>query len=67
MMTQAASNATPYTSALDCASSIIRTESWRKLYSGFGQRAVYMSGLWGITFALEPAITTYIQKTRDAQ
>lgn len=62
MMTQAASNAVPYTSALECASSIIRTESWRKLYSGFSQRAVYMSGLWGITFALEPILTRRLQK-----
>jgi solute carrier family 25 S-adenosylmethionine transporter 26 len=65
MMTQAASNAAPYTSAFDCASSIIRTESWRKLYSGFSQRAVYMGGLWGITFALEPVLTRYLQKKTD--
>lgn len=62
MMTQAASTAAPYTSAFDCASSIIRTESWRKLYSGFAFRAIYMSGLWGITFALEPALALYLQK-----
>ena len=67
MMTQAASNAAPYKSAFDCASSIIRTESWRKLYSGFGQRAVYMGGLWGITFTLEPVLTSYLRNKRDAQ
>ena len=66
MMTQSASSAAPYTSAVDCATSIIRTESWRKLYSGFGQRAIYMGGLWGITFALEPVLTTYLQKKRDS-
>ena len=60
MMTQAASKAMPYASALDCASSIVRTEGWRKLYSGFGQRSIYMCGLWGITFGLEPLMTTYL-------
>lgn len=65
MMTQAASNAVPYTSALDCAYSIIRTESWKKLYSGFSQRAVYMGGLGGITFALEPILARRLQKKTD--
>mmetsp|Transcript_10355 Transcript_10355/g.23044 ORF Transcript_10355/g.23044 Transcript_10355/m.23044 type:complete len:324 (-) Transcript_10355:63-1034(-) len=60
MMTQAASKAMPYTSALDCATSIVRTEGWRKLYSGFGQRSIYMCGLWGITFGLEPLMTSYL-------
>lgn len=62
MMTQAASKALPYTSALDCASSILRTEGWRKLYSGFGQRSIYMCGLWGITFGLEPLLTSYLEE-----
>ncbi|KAL7530814.1 hypothetical protein ACHAWF_006858, partial [Thalassiosira exigua] len=62
MMTQAASKALPYSSALDCASSIFRTEGWRKLYSGFGQRSVYMCGLWGITFGLEPLVVKYMDK-----
>lgn len=62
MMTQAASKALPYTSALDCASSILRTEGWRKLYSGFGQRSIYMCGLWGITFGLEPLLTSYLEQ-----
>jgi solute carrier family 25 S-adenosylmethionine transporter 26 len=52
MMTQAASNAEPYKSALDCAVTIFRNEGARKFYAGFGQRSVYMCGLWGITFAL---------------
>lgn len=60
MMTQAASKAMPYTSALDCATSIVRTEGWRKLYSGFGQRSIYMCGLWGITFGMEPWLTSYL-------
>lgn len=62
MMTQAASKAMPYTSAYDCASTILRTEGWRKLYSGFGQRSVYMCGLWGITFGLEPLMASYLEK-----
>lgn len=64
MMTQAASKALPYTSALDCASSILRTEGWRKLYSGFGQRSIYMCGLWGITFGLEPLMTSYLDEKK---
>ena len=87
MMTQAASTAVPYTSALDCASSILRNEGFRKLYSGFSQRSIYMCGLvrtyllflccflfismcinlhssrplqWGITFGLEPLLTSYL-------
>mmetsp|Transcript_15133 Transcript_15133/g.27022 ORF Transcript_15133/g.27022 Transcript_15133/m.27022 type:complete len:379 (+) Transcript_15133:3-1139(+) len=65
MMTQAASTAMPYTSALDCASSILRTEGWKKLYSGFGQRSIYMCGLWGITFGLEPLMTSYLDEKKN--
>lgn len=60
MMTQAASKAVPYSSALDCAVTILKTEGWQKLYSGIGQRSIYMCGLWGITFALEPMMTEYL-------
>lgn len=52
MMTQAASTAQPYTSALDCLVTMARQEGPLALYSGFPQRAVYMGGLWGIIFAL---------------
>ena len=52
MMTQAASKAVPYSSALDCVVTVLKTEGWQKLYAGFGQRSVYMCGLWGITFAM---------------
>jgi len=52
MMTQAASNAVPYSSALDCVSTILKKEGPMKFYAGFKQRSVYMCGLWGITFAL---------------
>ncbi|KAL7482299.1 hypothetical protein ACHAW6_007970 [Cyclotella cf. meneghiniana] len=60
MMTQAASKALPYTSALDCARTVLTTEGWQKLYSGIGQRSVYMCGLWGITFVLEPVLSEYL-------
>ncbi|EED94682.1 predicted protein [Thalassiosira pseudonana CCMP1335] len=67
MMTQAASTATPYTSAVDCALTVVRTEGWRKLYSGFGQRSVYMCGLWGITFAMEPIMFKYLNERNTHQ
>lgn len=62
MMTQAASAAVPYGSALECAGSVLRTEGWRTLYRGIGPRGVYMCGLWGITFGLEPAVTRYLKE-----
>ncbi len=61
MMTQAASKALPYANALDCATLIVRREGWRKLYSGFGQRSVFMCGLWGLTFGLEPMVTNFLE------
>jgi solute carrier family 25 S-adenosylmethionine transporter 26 len=64
MMTQAASKALPYANALDCATSIVRTEGWRKLYSGFGQRSVFMCGLWGITFGLEPMVSNFLEGSK---
>ena len=64
IMTQAASNAIPYTSALDCATSILRTEGWKRLYSGIGQRGLYMGGLWGITFGFEPILTKHLDERK---
>lgn len=52
MMTQAASSAVPYRSALDCFTTIVRTEGVLTLYAGLRQRATYMCLLWGITFAV---------------
>mmetsp|Transcript_35518 Transcript_35518/g.54617 ORF Transcript_35518/g.54617 Transcript_35518/m.54617 type:complete len:251 (+) Transcript_35518:689-1441(+) len=52
MMTQAASNQIPYKSAFDCVGTIVKNEGFFTLYSGLKQRAVYMCGLWGITFSL---------------
>jgi solute carrier family 25 S-adenosylmethionine transporter 26 len=67
IMTQAASNAIPYTSALDCATSILRNEGWKRLYSGIGQRGLYMGGLWGLTFGFEPILTKYLdERKREA-
>ena len=52
MMTQAASNAAPYSSAVNCFVTIVRTEGPMTLFSGLKQRSVYMGLLWGMTFAL---------------
>lgn len=52
MMTQASSTAVPYSSAFDCFLSIVNTEGFSKLYTGFKERGVYQCGLWGITFAM---------------
>ena len=52
LMTQAASQQVPYSSALDCLVTMVRTEGVGKLYAGFKQRSVYMCSLWGVTFAL---------------
>jgi len=52
MMTQAASSAVPYSSALDCVQTVLRIEGVGAFYSGFMQRSVYMCGLWGLTFAI---------------
>ena len=64
MMTQASSKAVPYSSALDCAMTVLKTEGWQKLYSGIGQRSIYMCGLWGITFMLEPIMTDYLNSRK---
>lgn len=52
MMTQAASNSVPYSSAMDCFKTVLYIEGPATFYAGFKQRSVYMCGLWGITFAL---------------
>lgn len=52
LMTQAASTQVPYSSALDCLVTVVRTEGVGKLYAGFKQRSIYMCSLWGMTFAL---------------
>jgi solute carrier family 25 S-adenosylmethionine transporter 26 len=67
MMTQAASNAAPYSSALDCVLTVFRTEGPMTFYSGFPQRSVYMCGLWGITFALNGKFNKLIDETSDGE
>lgn len=52
LMTQAASTQMPYSSAMDCMLTILRTEGVGTFYSGFKQRSTYMCLLWGMTFAL---------------
>jgi solute carrier family 25 S-adenosylmethionine transporter 26 len=56
MMTQAASTQVPYSSAMDCMQTIIRTEGLGTFYSGFKQRSTYMCLLWGMTFAINGII-----------
>ncbi|CAB9508871.1 adenosylmethionine carrier 1, chloroplastic/mitochondrial [Seminavis robusta] len=67
MMTQAASTAIPYTSALDCVVTIVKKEGFRKLYAGFGQRSVYMCGLWGITFAMNGYVNQKLAEQQQQQ
>lgn len=62
MMTQAASVAVPYSSALECLVAIVKNEGFFTLYSGLRQRSAYMSLLWGMTFALNGQITLLQQK-----
>ena len=57
MMTQAASTAVPYSSALDCLQTIVKTEGVSTLFSGLKQRSTYMCLLWGMTFALNGHFT----------
>jgi solute carrier family 25 S-adenosylmethionine transporter 26 len=52
LMTQAASAQVPYTSALNCLVTVVRTEGVGTLYAGFRPRSIYMCSLWGMTFAL---------------
>jgi solute carrier family 25 S-adenosylmethionine transporter 26 len=52
MMTQAASAQIPYSSAIECMQTIIRTEGLGTFYAGFKQRSTYMCLLWGMTFAI---------------
>jgi solute carrier family 25 S-adenosylmethionine transporter 26 len=64
MMTQAASTAIPYDSALDCITKMIRTEP-AKLWSGLAQRSCYMGPLWAIQFAVNGRISKTLE-TRNA-
>ena len=56
MMTQAASSAAPYTSALQCLSSMITTEGPGILFAGLQPRVAYIAPLWAIQFMLNERI-----------
>ena len=57
MMTQAASNAVPYSSAMECVKSIVRDEGFGAFLAGLPPRALYISPLWGAQFLLNEKIT----------
>ena len=67
MMTQAASNLTPYTSVLDCVGSIFRDEGVSTFYTGMKQRYFYMAPLWAIQFALNNNIQDRFRKYNAQQ
>ena len=67
MMTQAASNLTPYTSVLDCVGSIFRDEGVSTFYAGMKQRYFYMAPLWAIQFALNNNIQDRFRKYNAQQ
>ena len=52
MMTQAATNLPPYTSALNCVQDIVKTEGLSAFLAGLPPRAAYISPLWGAQFLL---------------
>jgi solute carrier family 25 S-adenosylmethionine transporter 26 len=57
MMTQAASNLEPYSSALNCVKDIIKTEGITSFLAGLPPRVAYISPLWGAQFLLNEKIT----------
>jgi len=65
MITQAASVQQPYTSALDCFVTILKTDGPKTFYAGFKQRSTYMCLLWGITFALNGRFTQLVKKSQE--
>jgi len=57
MMTQAASNLTPYSSAFNCVKDIIATEGIKAFLAGLPPRAAYLAPLWGAQFFLNEKFT----------
>ena len=57
MMTQAASNLVPYSSAINCVKDIIKTEGVTAFLAGLPPRAAYLSPLWGAQFLLNEKFT----------
>jgi solute carrier family 25 S-adenosylmethionine transporter 26 len=66
MMTQASSMQVPYKSALDCLSTIVKSEGPLTLYAGLRQRSVYMCSLWGMTFAINGQVKKYLEEREDS-
>ena len=64
MMTQAASGATPYASAIDCVRTIAAAEGLPTFYAGLLQRSAYMAPLWALQFAINGAISEAILARR---
>ncbi|GMH97128.1 hypothetical protein TrST_g5385 [Triparma strigata] len=60
MMTQAASNLVPYSSALNCVKDIIKTEGVTAFLAGLPPRAAYIAPLWGAQFLLNEKLTRKI-------
>ena len=57
MMTQAASNLTPYTSPFNCVVDIIKTEGVGCFFAGFPPRVAYIAPLWAAQFMLNEKFT----------
>lgn len=66
MMTQAASTALPYSSTIDCITTMWKNEGINAFYSGFAQRSAYMGPLWAMQFALNGKFST-VFKTKNVQ
>ena len=62
MMTQAASSALPYKSAVDCMATMLKAEGLPAFYSGFVQRSMYMGPLWAMQFALNGRICKSLEE-----
>lgn len=67
MMTQASSMKVPYKSALDCLSTIVKSEGPLTLYAGVKQRSIYMCSLWGLTFALNGQVRKHLIKAEASK
>lgn len=60
MMTQAASIEVPYTSAMNCFTTVLKKEGPFAFFAGVKQRSAYVCLLWGVTFALNGRIADYL-------
>ena len=62
MMTQAASNLTPYPNAFACVKDIIATEGIGNFGKGLIPRACYIGPLWALQFSLNEKIGKYFKE-----